>query len=189
MNFHLTKSWLRFQKQKIPIWLDKSENAACGVRLTASTSLCIRGVVLFVETTAPICLRWGSLGRRIAEQAALYNSTVFFLCVFATVYNSTCSHCRLMRQAGFVPVHGLTAHGPCKRPRPEPEMPQQPRMFVDGVMEQAAQHGTEAWKCRRSTSRRRLCLVPPKIYYFKKKIVTSNLRYMHGVLNVDEIKN
>jgi hypothetical protein len=35
----------------------------------------------------------------------------------------------------------------------------------------------------------RLCLVPPKkIHYTKKIHVTSNLRYMHEVLNIDEIK-
>ena len=37
------------------------------------------------------------------------------------------------------------------------------------------------------------CLVPPNFqlwYYAKRRFpVTSNLRYMHGVLNVDEIKN
>jgi hypothetical protein len=37
----------------------------------------------------------------------------------------------------------------------------------------------------------RLCLVPQKKKHYAKKRfpVTSNLRYMHGVLNVDEIKN
>jgi hypothetical protein len=37
----------------------------------------------------------------------------------------------------------------------------------------------------------RLCSVPQKKkYYAKKKFsVTSNLRYMHEILNVDEIKN
>ena len=37
------------------------------------------------------------------------------------------------------------------------------------------------------------CLVPPnsQLYHYVKRRfpVTSNLRYMHGVLNVDEIKN
>jgi hypothetical protein len=38
--------------------------------------------------------------------------------------------------------------------------------------------------------RRWLCLVSLKIHYVKKRLfVTSNLRYMHRVLNVDEIKN
>jgi hypothetical protein len=36
----------------------------------------------------------------------------------------------------------------------------------------------------------RLCSVPQKIHCANKRFpVTSNLRYMHGVLNVDEIKN
>jgi hypothetical protein len=36
----------------------------------------------------------------------------------------------------------------------------------------------------------RLCLVTPKRHYRKRRFpVISNLRYMHGVLNVDEIKN
>jgi hypothetical protein len=35
-----------------------------------------------------------------------------------------------------------------------------------------------------------LCLVPKKKHYAEKRFsVTLNLRYMHGVLNVDEIKN
>jgi hypothetical protein len=34
------------------------------------------------------------------------------------------------------------------------------------------------------------CLVPRKKHYVKKRFpITSNLRYMHEVLNVDEIKN
>jgi hypothetical protein len=38
--------------------------------------------------------------------------------------------------------------------------------------------------------RYRLCLVPPKMHYTKRRFpVTSNLLYIHGVLNVDEIKN
>jgi hypothetical protein len=38
---------------------------------------------------------------------------------------------------------------------------------------------------------RRLCSVPKKKKYYTKKrfSVLSNLRYMHGVLNVDKIKN
>jgi hypothetical protein len=36
----------------------------------------------------------------------------------------------------------------------------------------------------------RLCLLPKKKYCANKRFpVTSNLRYMHGVLNVDKIKN
>jgi hypothetical protein len=36
----------------------------------------------------------------------------------------------------------------------------------------------------------RLCLLPKKKHCINKRFpVTSNLRYMHGVLNVDEIKN
>ena len=36
----------------------------------------------------------------------------------------------------------------------------------------------------------RLCLVASKVQNPKKKIfITSNLRYMHGVLNIDKIKN
>jgi hypothetical protein len=35
-----------------------------------------------------------------------------------------------------------------------------------------------------------LCLLPKKKYCANKRFsITSNLRYMHGVLNVDEIKN
>ena len=44
--------------------------ATCGVRLTSSTSIYIRGVVLFVETTTPVCLCWGSskLTNRVIEK-------------------------------------------------------------------------------------------------------------------------
>jgi hypothetical protein len=39
-------------------------------------------------------------------------------------------------------------------------------------------------------ARLRLCLVPQKKHCANKRLsVTSNLRYMHGVLNLDEIKN
>jgi hypothetical protein len=80
---------------------------------------------------------------------------------------------------------------------PSPDQPRwPPRVAVARAI--TRRHATRTcWHWRHPSSeifsqvtRSWLCLLPQKKVLCKQKIpVTSNLRYMHGVLNVDEIKN
>jgi hypothetical protein len=78
---------------------------------------------------------------------------------------------RIQAEAAHATVHGVW---PSVKPQNDRTTP------ATGPRIDARNFSTSLWPC----------LLPKKKYCAEKRfLVTSNLRYMYGVLNVDEIKN